>query len=66
MTRERSGQRQRSRQMPATNGRFCESGAVTRGKGSTKMNVSGSWQYYCKPRLRKAAGTLGASERQRG
>ena len=40
------------------NGRFGASGAVSRGQGSAEMNVSGSWQWQCKPRLRQAAGTL--------
>ena len=52
--------------MPADNGRFGASGAVTRPKVCTNLEVLRPSERQCKPRLRQAAGTLSASGRQRG
>jgi hypothetical protein len=45
----------------ADNGRFCESGGVTRPKGSAILQVSFPCERQWKPRLRQAATTLEAT-----
>jgi hypothetical protein len=46
--------------MPAANGRFGASGAVARPKVCGNLEVSFPSEQQWKPRLRQAAGTLGA------
>jgi hypothetical protein len=46
--------------MPAHNGRFGASGAVVRPKVSADLEVLRPSEWQWKPRLRQAAGTLGA------
>ena len=48
--------------MPAPNGRFGASGAVARPKVCANLEVLRPSERQWKPRLRQAAGTLGASE----
>ena len=50
---------------PASNGRFGASGAVARPKVCTNLEVLRPSERQWKPRLRQAAGTLGASGEQR-
>ena len=52
--------------MPACNGRFGASGAVARPKVCSNLEVFRPSERQWKPRLRQAAGTLGASGRQCG
>ena len=47
--------------MPADNGRFGASGAVSRPKVCGNLEVLRPSERQWKPRLRQAAGTLGAS-----
>ena len=47
--------------MPAHNGRFGASGAVARPKVCANLEVYRPSERQWKPRLRQAAGTLGAS-----
>ena len=56
----------RRTEMPADNGRFGASGAVARLKVCANLEVYRPSERQWKPRLRQAAGTLGASGRQRG
>jgi len=53
-------------QMPALNGRFGASGAVARPNVCADLEVLCPSERQWKPRLRQAAGTLGASGRQCG
>ena len=50
----------------AYNGRFGASGAVARPKVCANLEVLRPSERQWKPRLRQAAGTLGASDGQRG
>ena len=52
--------RERETKMPAGNGRFGASGAVARPKVCANLEVLCPSERQCKPRLRQAAGTLGA------
>jgi len=48
------------KKMPAANGRFGASGAVSRPKVCADLQVLRPSERQCKPRLRQTAGTFGA------